>query len=186
MIFIVGWKQRRHFLCHALKNPLEHEIAVKPTMGTVYDRRSSESITLSVLRLKAYRKKKQSGSPCTWRARKRRIGSFSLRQAEEERRISRGIHMSKKPSRTPSKQSDAPRRRPRIRSQVQCVFQDPGQRGVPSPSTAFRRSTISRLNQRRRHQRRRWRMSLQNPLGEHLDSFRLLTHSCQKGELLEA
>ena len=37
-------------------------------------------------------------------------------------------------------------RRPRTRSLVHCVFHDPGQRGVPCASTAFRRRTISRLN----------------------------------------
>jgi len=45
----------------------------------------------------------------------------------------------------------------------------PGNGGVPSPTTAFRRSTVSRSSQRRLHQRRRWRRSLHHPLGEHRD-----------------
>ena len=49
------------------------------------------------------------------------------------------------------------------------MFHDLPQRCVPSPSTAFRGSTISRLYQWRLRQRKRWRMSLHNPLGNHVN-----------------
>ena len=82
--------------------------------------------------------------------------------------------------------SQASYKRPRTRSLVHCVSHDPGQRGAPCSSTAFRRSTISRLNQWRVHQWRRWRRSLNHPLSEHLNSFSLLTHIRQRSELVKA
>ena len=67
--------------------------------------------------------------------------------------------------------SSVPYRRPRIRSQIHCVLHDPRQRSVPSPTTAFRRSTVrlhhGRLRQRRLHHWRLQQWSLHQPLGEH-------------------
>ena len=74
-----------------------------------------------------------------------------------------------------------------VKRAVHCVFHDPRQRGVPSPTTSFRRSMISRRSQRRLHQRKRWRKSLPHTLGEHLNSFSfrfdVFTHSRQRSEL---
>ena len=116
---------------------------------------------------------KSSGSPCTWRA-YNEGWEVSLCDKQRERRIV-AKPQSLLPPRTPSIQSGAPRRRPRAWSQVYCIFQHPGQRGVTDSLTAFRRSSF-RLHHRRLHQRRfhHWRLrhwSLQHALGEHRSLF---------------
>ena len=75
--------------------------------------------------------------------------------------------------------SSVPSRRPRTWSLVHCMFHDPRQRGVPSPTTAFRRRTISRRSQRRLHHWRLWQRrlrqwSLHHPLGKHRSPNNLL------------
>ena len=60
-------------------------------------------------------------------------------------------------------------------SEAHCVVHDPGQRGVPCSSTAFRKSTVrlhqGRLRQRRLHHWRLRQRSLHHPLGKHRSPF---------------
>ena len=133
-------------------------------MGTVCNTSSPESLIMPVVRPEADRD--NTGSPRTWRALcKSKIWSAISMHCVEIRAATRLT-------------SSVSYRRPRTRSQVHCFFHDPGQRGVPCSSTAFRRRTI-RLNHWRLYQWRlqQWRLrrwSLQHPLGEHRSPFSLL------------
>ena len=80
----------------------------------------------------------------------------------------------------------APRRRPRTRSQVHCVYQDPGQRVFRVRRRRFAEVRSADSTNERLHQWGHWQRSLQHPLGEHLNSFSLLTRSRQRSELLKA
>ena len=82
--------------------------------------------------------------------------------------------------------SSVPYRRQRIRSQVQGVLHDPLQRCEPSPTTAFRGSTV-RLHHGRFWQKRLWhgrlrQWSFHHPLGEHRSPLNLLVDVCDTVE----